>query len=523
MDRSLGTLCPKSQPLPSTSLDVKCDACPRNDVPLSMLYDNITPGNDLHSFQLIRKVMGDDSPTFHRIPPLSPVRSALDLGCGYGHWVSYAAQVWGAHGTKITGVYTPEEERTTPPLQDTENIKMLCHNFITEPLPLLDNSFDYVRLNDSLAAIPGERWDFVLSEVHRILSPGGRFELIHDQLYFSSINPETPVSCTFTPSRNSRDSYFDAGVCVSPKRDRTTQPDSKEALGDWEAEMNNCDDIERLYLDMLAQMYGVDTEPGPILADIIQRRFGGESQIKISNAQVCLPSQHTMTPTPVGTPKKPKPSKREFGISITIDWGQQNQDKCRKAISKVPAAPPPSPLELLQLDCLSLTSLPPVMSEKAAKLMGLRRTSSAAAAASKPYQPPGVVVVVHTSADGARRPMTFHPMSATELDMHASKHIHSVLSAKLALEAHVDGLLEQGLPAMSREALEDNLWQYAMFRRKRFNWPEIDPFVEWEPESDGDAELAEQMGRVTLSDTQSTDGLTPIRWFEIFEVTKSLE
>src|SRR5712672_1962285 len=31
-------------PLPSISLDVKCDVCPRNDVPLSMLYDNITPG-----------------------------------------------------------------------------------------------------------------------------------------------------------------------------------------------------------------------------------------------------------------------------------------------------------------------------------------------------------------------------------------------------------------------------------------------------------------------------------------------
>jgi len=304
--------------------------------------------------------------------------------------------------------------------------------------------------------IPGKRWDFVLSEVHRILSPGGRFELIHDQLHFSSVNPETPVSWTFTPSRNPRDSCLGAGVCESPTRGRTTQPDSKEGpLEDWEAEMNNCDELERLYLDMLAQRYGVDTQPGPILADIIQRRFGSESQIKLSNAQVCLPSRHMMTRSPVGTPKKTKPHKREFGISISIDWGQ-DQEKPRKVISKSPA-PPPAPLEL-QLECLSLTSLPPVMSEKAAKLMGLGQISSAA---TKPYQPPGVVVV-HTSADGARRPMTFYPMSATELDMHASKHIHSVLSAKLALEVYVDGLLEQGQHAMSREALEDKLWQYAL-------------------------------------------------------------
>jgi hypothetical protein len=77
-----------------------------------------------------------------------------------------------------------------------------------------------------------------------------------------------------------------------------------------------------------------------------------------------------------------------------------------------------------------------------------------------PYQPPGVVVV-HTSSEGTRR-LAFFPTSPTELDMHSNKHVHSIISAKLALEAHIDELREMGKPSMSHEALGDALWQYAM-------------------------------------------------------------
>ncbi len=58
--------------------------------------------------------------------------------------------------------------------------------------------------------------------------------------------------------------------------------------------------------------------------------------------------------------------------------------------------------------------------------------------------------------------MTFLPMSPTELDMHSNKHVHSVISAKLALELHIDELQQKGKPSWSHEALDDALWQYAM-------------------------------------------------------------
>jgi len=135
-----------------------------------------------------------------------------------------------------------------------------------------------------------------------------------------------------------------------------------------------------------------------------------------------------------------------------------------------------------------------------------------------PYQPPGVVVV-HSSLEDTRR-MTFHPMSSTELDMHSNKHVHSVISAKLALEAHVDELRKKGKPSISHEALNDALWQYALFQRKRFNWPEMDPF-EGESESESEGGFKEQMCHFVLPNTQTTDGLTPVRLFQIFEVIKS--
>ena len=79
----------------------------------------------------MQKLTRDGSPSFLRIPTSSPVRNALDLGCGYGHWVAHAAQVWGAHGANITGVSIPspiDEEQTTLPGMEWENVKLLCHN-----------------------------------------------------------------------------------------------------------------------------------------------------------------------------------------------------------------------------------------------------------------------------------------------------------------------------------------------------------------------------------------------------------
>jgi hypothetical protein len=248
-------------------------------------------------------------------------------------------------------------------------------------------------------------------------------------------------------------------------------PESKKSpYEDWEAEMRNCSDIERLYLDMLAQRYGIHPLPRAILLDAIRRRFGNDGLINAFNAHVCLPSREFMTRTHASSSPqngiKSSSKKRDFGISITIDWGNE---KPSKTIGwQPPPAPAPAPAPAVPLqqvpaaaaaaEFVSLTSLPPVLSKKAASLMGVVQLSPVGA----PYQPPGLVVV-YTSSEAASHPMTYLPMSPTELDMHSNKHVHSVISAKLALEAHIDKLREKGKPSMSHETLDEGLWQYAMY------------------------------------------------------------
>lgn len=83
---------------------VKYDAYSRNEVPYSMLYDTVTPENELHSYLLMRKLTEKGSPSFLHIPTSIPIRDALDLGCGDGHWAAHAAQAWGVQGTNIVGV-----------------------------------------------------------------------------------------------------------------------------------------------------------------------------------------------------------------------------------------------------------------------------------------------------------------------------------------------------------------------------------------------------------------------------------
>ena len=65
------------------------------------------------------------------MPPSSPIRNALDIVSGASHWIAHAAQAWGAHGTKVTGLYMPlstEEEQTALPGKDTENVTLRRHN-----------------------------------------------------------------------------------------------------------------------------------------------------------------------------------------------------------------------------------------------------------------------------------------------------------------------------------------------------------------------------------------------------------
>ncbi|KAF8204401.1 hypothetical protein K438DRAFT_1819793 [Mycena galopus ATCC 62051] len=72
-------------------------------------------------------------------------------------------------------------------------------------------------------------------------------------------------------------------------------------------------------------------------------------------------------------------------------------------------------------------------------------------------------------------PATFIPLSAQELEMHATKHVQTLLGCKPALAEYVAGFVdpETGERVVSDEEFADAVWGYECFRRTRFNWPEL--------------------------------------------------
>ncbi|KAI0682477.1 hypothetical protein C8T65DRAFT_687753, partial [Cerioporus squamosus] len=93
--------------------------------------------------------------------------------------------------------------------------------------------------------------------------------------------------------------------------------------------------------------------------------------------------------------------------------------------------------------------------------------------ATGPYQPPGLILL----------PSTLIPFSPMELEMHACKHMNTVLGCKYALGKYVAGQKDQdGQPLLSEREVDDYLWDYECFRRKRFNWPQDIPGLQMEDE-----------------------------------------
>ena len=58
------------------------------------------------------------------------------------------------------------------------------HRSVEYELPFPSEYFDLVRLSNMTLGIPFNRWNHVLCEIRRVLTPGGRLELIDDEINF---------------------------------------------------------------------------------------------------------------------------------------------------------------------------------------------------------------------------------------------------------------------------------------------------------------------------------------------------
>jgi len=61
-----------------------------------------------------------------------------------------------------------------------------------EQLPFGSNTFDLIRMSCLTLCVPTDSWAHVFEETYRVLSPGGRLELIEDTILFPPQPPITP-------------------------------------------------------------------------------------------------------------------------------------------------------------------------------------------------------------------------------------------------------------------------------------------------------------------------------------------
>jgi len=167
-----------------------------------------------------------------------------------------------------------------------------------------------------------------------------------------------------------------------------------------------------------------------------------------------------------------------------------------------PALPPAIPIiteETIE-DPLLHESTSQRLSWKAANRLGISWTAltAATAASRRPLSSSSTLVPTAPSTPGPCQspglivwPSKFIQLSPSELEMHACKHIHTLLGCRPALSAYVETFLDADeSPLQTAEDFDQAIWDYewyifslpflqsfisdnlfASFRRRRFNWP----------------------------------------------------
>ncbi|QRV86397.1 methyltransferase domain protein [Ceratobasidium sp. AG-Ba] len=131
----------------------------------------------------------------------------LDLGCGGGEWIRDAARRWPKCefvGMDLVlmhrGQLGSTRQRKAPQEQRVSWVK---GDFLADALPFPSASFDYVHLRDVARAIPHLTWSSLMSQVARVLRPGGVMDLTVEDIIF----PILPRSLTAGPTETEISNY----------------------------------------------------------------------------------------------------------------------------------------------------------------------------------------------------------------------------------------------------------------------------------------------------------------------------
>lgn len=417
-------------------------------MPYPQSYDHHVLENDRHADMLLHRLRSG-SPLFCDTGSKAP-RTVLDLGCGPGYWVLEAARAWQRQGTFLIGFDMVDVTQGWPSLSERPNFKLVRGNFL-QRLPFADESFDFVRMANLSLCIPYNLWYTVLSEVMRVLTYGGRLELIDDEIMFSYGRDEFPLPASPSPapminipipspsfnmqaaarssdSVDTRESAYD-GCSIddshAPSRSVRTptslsgshssgsraslQNSHDSTIGsrpDGDSRVAASQDLETVFENMIVQRLGLHLSPADFVLDIMKNVFGKRRAHLLTSMHLKLaPSELESQTTP------PNGSL---------------------------AAPPFVPQATLAAD----------MAAESLRAAGARARSLESC--------PGLVLWPHT----------FIPIPHEELEMHACRNPKILLACKPALADYVE-VNEDGARVVDEE-FWDALWEYEAFLKERY-------------------------------------------------------